>query len=621
MKDRLSRIYSDFLSSVIKYFSTITKVLLVGSIVSCYFYLDYSVRELKLSEIGKLKSANNAIYRNIYSNISYAKYQLDYVARQMATTDGDKDKVYKILSSYKRNVNDNFDVVTTWNMYSWIDTQGFLTVDGFDGILDNPLDMNHRDYLPVTKQNPHKVIYGKIVKGVITNRTIMPIAIGVVDHNNNYIGSISFGIDAEKIIAELEISLTDNLSKFLIIDNDKEVLFSSTNITSDEITEVLKKSNLQNSYFDKENFLKVDKLENIAGLNKDLYLVTFADEEIFIEKRNSLIAKIALSYIVIMMFLLFAIAKVYNKIIKPIKLLSQYAYDIIKKKQTKALPDKLDSKEFQNLYDALLSINKHLKSEESLKQELRISNSSLQSLIKSVNHDLRNYVSGVAGLSEIIEDNINSMNDAKSKDVSKKLLDKENLEFVQMIKNQSQEMLLFVKNLLDDDRLKNKNSNSKKDDKVVFHINELIENILFLNKPAFKSHEVNIKTDLANNLPNILENKIRVRQIIDNLVTNAVKYTPKHKDVLISSKLVEDKGTEKIYIEIKDQGIGMTENEIEMALRGDGVEISKGSLDKDFDSHGIGLPLVKNAVDIIGAKIDISSTKNLGTTVRIWINC
>ena len=279
------------------------------------------------------------------------------------------------------------------------------------------------------------------------------------------------------------------------------------------------------------------------------------------------------------------------------------------------------NKEFQNLYDALLSINKHLKSEESLKQELRISNSSLQSLIKSVNHDLRNYVSGVAGLSEIIEDNINSMNDAKSKDVSKKLLDKENLEFVQMIKNQSQEMLLFVKNLLDDDRLKNKNSNSKKDDKVVFHINELIENILFLNKPAFKSHEVNIKTDLANNLPNILENKIRVRQIIDNLVTNAVKYTPKHKDVLISSKLVEDKGTEKIYIEIKDQGIGMTENEIEMALRGDGVEISKGSLDKDFDSHGIGLPLVKNAVDIIGAKIDISSTKNLGTTVRIWINC
>ena len=75
MKDRLSRIYSDFLSSVIKYFSTITKVLLVGSIVSCYFYLDYSVRELKLSEIGKLKSANNAIYRNIYSN-TFKSYQL-----------------------------------------------------------------------------------------------------------------------------------------------------------------------------------------------------------------------------------------------------------------------------------------------------------------------------------------------------------------------------------------------------------------------------------------------------------------------------------------------------------------------------------------------------------------
>ena len=59
----------------------------------------------------------------------------------------------------------------------------------------------------------------------------------------------------------------------------------------------------------------------------------------------------------------------------------------------------------------------------------------------------------------------------------------------------------------------------------------------------------------------------------------------------------------QIQITISDTGIGMSEKEIEMALNGDGKNIDKSSLNKPIDSHGLGMPIVKQLIDLLGAKI------------------
>ena len=70
-----------------------------------------------------------------------------------------------------------------------------------------------------------------------------------------------------------------------------------------------------------------------------------------------------------------------------------------------------------------------------------------------------------------------------------------------------------------------------------------------------------------------------------------------------------------LYIEVADSGIGMSEEEIKMALNGDGKKIDKSGLDKEIDSNGIGMTIIKDLVALLGGEMKIESAKGVGTRV------
>ena len=61
----------------------------------------------------------------------------------------------------------------------------------------------------------------------------------------------------------------------------------------------------------------------------------------------------------------------------------------------------------------------------------------------------------------------------------------------------------------------------------------------------------------------------------------------------------------------------MNENDIRMALSGEGTKIVKSNLGKDIDSHGIGLPLVKQLVEMQKGEMEIESQINQGTEIKL----
>ncbi len=76
----------------------------------------------------------------------------------------------------------------------------------------------------------------------------------------------------------------------------------------------------------------------------------------------------------------------------------------------------------------------------------------------------------------------------------------------------------------------------------------------------------------------------------------------------------------KISIIIEDDGIGMNDEEIALALSGQGNQIDKSSLEstgKIMDSHGIGFPIVKQLVALLGGELRIISEKGKGTRIGI----
>jgi CheY-like chemotaxis protein/anti-sigma regulatory factor (Ser/Thr protein kinase) len=158
-----------------------------------------------------------------------------------------------------------------------------------------------------------------------------------------------------------------------------------------------------------------------------------------------------------------------------------------------------------------------------------------------------------------------------------------------------------------------------------FDIKVVVSDILMMSQNLIKNNQIEIKTKFSKTLPTPNCNKRTIRQIIDNLLTNAVKYSPRNSEVQIVVKYLNNKNSQtnqkpQIHIQIKDQGIGMSEEEIKIALSGKGTTIDKSALDKPIDSHGIGLPLVQRMVDEIEAKMEIESEKGKGTTIKLWFD-
>ena len=133
-----------------------------------------------------------------------------------------------------------------------------------------------------------------------------------------------------------------------------------------------------------------------------------------------------------------------------------------------------------------------------------------------------------------------------------------------------------------------------------------------LIKPRAAKTNVRLYTAFDPNLPVLLADEARLRQIALNLLSNAVKFTKPGGRVSISTGL--DTAGE-ITIAVADTGIGMTPDEVRIAL--EPFRQVTSSLSRSNEGTGLGLPLTKTLVELHGGRLDITSVPGRGTTVTV----
>ncbi|HXP77915.1 MAG TPA: HAMP domain-containing sensor histidine kinase [Stellaceae bacterium] len=133
-----------------------------------------------------------------------------------------------------------------------------------------------------------------------------------------------------------------------------------------------------------------------------------------------------------------------------------------------------------------------------------------------------------------------------------------------------------------------------------------------LIKPRASKSNVRINTAFDPNLPVLLADEARLRQIGLNLLSNAVKFTKAGGRVSISTGLDRNGG---IVIAVTDTGIGMTADEIAIAL--EPFQQVTSSLSRTNEGTGLGLPLTKTLVELHSGRLDIASVPGRGTTVTV----
>jgi signal transduction histidine kinase len=142
-------------------------------------------------------------------------------------------------------------------------------------------------------------------------------------------------------------------------------------------------------------------------------------------------------------------------------------------------------------------------------------------------------------------------------------------------------------------------------------VNAVIQEAVALMQPQANREHIIIRTSLSGEVPNVVADLRSLRQILLNLLSNAVKFTRAGGQVIVSSA-IEANG--EVVLRIRDTGIGMSEKDIETALKPfRQIATSKS----DQRGTGLGLPLTKALVEANRAAFAIDSAVDQGTLVRI----
>jgi two-component system cell cycle sensor histidine kinase PleC len=123
---------------------------------------------------------------------------------------------------------------------------------------------------------------------------------------------------------------------------------------------------------------------------------------------------------------------------------------------------------------------------------------------------------------------------------------------------------------------------------------------------------VTVETVIAPDLPLLVSDEARLRQILANLVSNAAKFTAAGGHVTVRAYA---SGRGAIGFEIADTGIGIAEADIPIALAAFGQIDS--ALNRRYQGAGLGLTLAKELTGLLGGRLEISSRVGQGTTIRI----
>jgi PAS domain S-box-containing protein len=141
-------------------------------------------------------------------------------------------------------------------------------------------------------------------------------------------------------------------------------------------------------------------------------------------------------------------------------------------------------------------------------------------------------------------------------------------------------------------------------------LNDLVSACFTLLQPQATRDRIVMRTSFAAKLPPVVADERSVRQIVLNLVSNAIKFTDAGGQVIVSTALT-DRG--EVAFRVRDTGIGMTETEVEAALE----PFRQLATSRKRGGTGLGLPLTKALVEANRGSLQISSHPNEGTLVEV----
>jgi PAS domain S-box-containing protein len=215
-----------------------------------------------------------------------------------------------------------------------------------------------------------------------------------------------------------------------------------------------------------------------------------------------------------------------------------------------------------------------------------------------MSHELRTPLNAIIGFSDIIKNEFfGSVGNTQYRD------------YADDIHASGQHLLALINDILDLSKVESGTDDLHEAD---IEISRLVSAVLMMVRPRAESDGIALEVDLPDDLPGLWADELKLKQILINPLTNAVKFTDAGGTVTLKVWCRQDSG---FVFQITDTGVGIAAQDIGTALSRFGQVDSP--MTRSHEGTGLGLPLAKALAELHGGTFDLQSELGVGTTVMI----
>ena len=215
--------------------------------------------------------------------------------------------------------------------------------------------------------------------------------------------------------------------------------------------------------------------------------------------------------------------------------------------------------------------------------------------LNNMSHDIRTPMNVILGYNHLMKS---------------QLTESKQLDYQKKIEQSGKLLLAIINNVLDMARIE---SGKIKVDENYERVGEVVDEIISTFSSEAEEKEIHLSGSMKVTHRNILCDGTKIREIYVNLVSNAMKYTPRGGNVTITVEELpcEKEGYIKVKSEIKDTGIGMSKEYLPTLFEPFSRE--QNTTTRRIGGTGLGMPIVKKMVDLMGGSIEVASELGKGT--------